>query len=306
MAIQASNIINAKSVQLHRQQRKARVQSLVQLQSPPDLQALTSALQATLELDELLSIFHQEAHQVLPLDGITYRHAESGLLLQQGVSAHHSASYGLSIQNESLGEITLTRSTRFGEEDLAKLEYLLCTLLYPIRNGLRYRAALAGAHIDALTGLSNRAALDQAISREVDLAKRTGMPLHLLVTDLDFFKQVNDRYGHLAGDCVLRSTAAQLKGLLRGSDSVFRYGGEEFVLILPNTDREGALMVAERIRAQIAATACQCDGHFLRVSCSIGLASMAEGDGPHALFDKADKALYRAKQNGRNRVECAA
>lgn len=304
MATPASNIIDAKTINQRRLYKKAGVQSLARLESPPDLQQLTHVLQTSLELEEILRLFHLELHALLGLEGLKYRHGESGLMLQQGLPARHSASYGLSLQDETLGELTVSRSQPFGEEELAQLEHLLCALLYPIRNGLRYRAALASAFVDPLTGLNNRAALDRALSREVELAHRTDMPLHMLICDLDLFKQVNDNHGHLAGDCVLRSTGRLINQMLRGSDEVFRYGGEEFVLLLPGTDRDGALQVAERIRHAVAETVCECEGQGLRVTTSIGLAGLGEGDDGNSLFDRADKALYRAKEMGRNRVEC--
>ena len=302
MATQASNIIDVTQIRPRRPGQKATVQSLARLESPPDLQHLSTLLQTTLELDEMLRLFHEEIAEHLPVDGLVYRHAELGLLLQQGLIGCHSASYALSLQNEALGELSISRSQPFAEQDLATLEHLLCALLYPIRNGLRYRAALASAFLDPLTGLSNRAALDRALAREVELAHRNALPLHLLVLDLDFFKRVNDQYGHLAGDCVLRATGKTVEQQLRQSDELFRYGGEEFVVILPGTDREGALMVAERIRQQVAAMRCECEGNSIPVTCSIGVAALDIHDNANSLFDKADKALYQAKYGGRNRV----
>ena len=302
MAIQANNIIDANTIRERRDQKMASMHSLARLQDPPDLQPLSTALQTTLKLDEMLEIFHHEMSGLLATEGLVYRNAESGQLIRIGVSARHSASYSLSLQDETLGELTLARSQPFAEQDLGVLEHLLCALLYPIRNALRYHNALANAFIDPLTRLNNRAALDQALNREVQLAQRHHQPLHLLMADLDHFKQVNDRFGHLSGDCILRHSAGIIRELLRGSDEVFRYGGEEFVILLPATERAGALQVAERIRQQIAATPCHCEGHSITVTCSIGVAELAAQDSADSLFDRADKALYRAKEEGRNRV----
>ncbi|MBE0511342.1 MAG: GGDEF domain-containing protein [Gammaproteobacteria bacterium] len=302
MATQASNIIDVTQIRPRRPGQKATVQSLVRLESPPDLQQLSTLLQTTLELDEMLRLFHEAIAVHLPVDGLVYRHAELGLVLQQGLIGCHSASYALSLQHEALGELSISRSHPFAEQELATLEHLLCALLYPIRNGLRYRTALASAFLDPLTGLNNRAALDRALAREVELAHRNDLPLYLLVVDLDFFKKVNDQYGHLAGDCVLRSFANTANQQLRQSDELFRYGGEEFVVILPGTDRDGALMVAERIRQQIASMLCECEGITIPVTCSIGVAALDIRDNAHSLFDRADKALYQAKHTGRNRV----
>lgn len=302
MTIQANNIIDANTIGKRRQQKKATVHSLARIESPPDVQPLASALQTTLELDELIRIFLSEAGEYIPADGISYRHSEGRVLIQQGLQARHSASYGLSLQDESLGELTITRSRPFAEQDLAVLEHLLCALLYPIRNALRYRTALAGAFIDPLTGINNRSALDRALVREVELAHRNNLPLSLLILDLDLFKLVNDTHGHLAGDCVLRGSAARLESMLRTSDQVFRFGGEEFVMILTGTDREAALLVAERLRAGIAEAPYECEGVKIPVTTSIGLTQLDVHDDVNNLFDRADKALYQAKANGRNRV----
>lgn len=302
MAIHASKIIGVESIDTHRTQKKATVQGLARIESPPDMQPLTTALQTTLDVNELLAIFLHEVDGLLSLRGLRYRHPQTGLILQQGAEARHSASYSLSLQDEELGEITALRSQPFAEQDLALLEHLLCPLLYPLRNALRYHSALAGAFVDPLTQVGNRSALDKALPREVELAHRNHLPLSLLVGDLDLFKRINDDHGHLAGDCVLRGSTARIQTCLRGSDQIFRYGGEEFVMVLPGTDRDGALLVAERIRHAVASSPYSCEGKLLSATISIGVALLTVEDDGNSLFDKADKALYRAKSEGRDRV----
>jgi diguanylate cyclase (GGDEF)-like protein len=154
---------------------------------------------------------------------------------------------------------------------------------------------------DALTGLGNRRAFDEALLHEVPRAQRYRVPLSLVMLDLDHFKKVNDEHGHSGGDEVLRHFGRLVKGVIRESDSAFRYGGEEFALLLPHTDADSACVVARRLVERVAATPVQLgQGASLRVTCSAGVAGLATG--PEDMIARADAALYEAKRSGRNRV----
>jgi diguanylate cyclase (GGDEF)-like protein len=160
------------------------------------------------------------------------------------------------------------------------------------------------AHTDPLTQVLNRRALTTRLAAEIDRAHRYQSVLTLLMLDLDHFKVVNDTYGHLVGDDVLREVAAFLQDQIRSVDVVARYGGEEFVIVLPETPLAGAIAFAERVRAQIEKRAfCETQGP-LSVTVSVGV-SVCPSDGVESaedLFARADDALYRAKAEGRNRV----
>lgn len=282
----------------------APVVSLARGVEAPDTLRLTTALQTTLDLEQLLRIFSDTVQETVPHQGLTYRNDERRFVLAVGHTGRHHCSYRLNLLGTELGEVAMSRNKRFSEQDLAQVEYLLCTLVYPLRNALHYRDALAAAHHDPLTGIGNRAALEDHLAREVALARRHHQSLSLLVVDIDWFKQVNDRHGHTIGDAVLRSVARVTKELLRGDDLLFRFGGEEFVVLLRGTPQDGAMIVAERIRAAIAAASCICEGKDIKVTVSLGVATLREEDGDR-LFDRADHALYEAKQQGRNRVQAA-
>ena|ERR1700733_8384608 len=157
------------------------------------------------------------------------------------------------------------------------------------------------AQIDALSGLWNRRYFDQRLEAELSLAKRSKRPLAILMLDLDHFKSINDRYGHPMGDEVLRRIGAQLAASVRTEDIVCRYGGEEFAIVAPNISA-GATQLAERLRSAIEQMSFSFGGHEVKVTVSIGAASCDETPDP-TLLHQADAALYRAKQNGRNRVE---
>ncbi len=157
---------------------------------------------------------------------------------------------------------------------------------------------------DALTGLHNRRYMESHLSTLVSQAVKTGRPLSVLIADIDFFKSVNDTYGHDVGDAVLREFAARFRRNTRGIDLACRMGGEEFVVIMPDTDLVRALQVGERLRACIAADPFQLKGNTqLRVTASVGISTLeSRNDTPDTLFKRADKALYSAKRDGRNRV----
>jgi diguanylate cyclase (GGDEF)-like protein len=158
---------------------------------------------------------------------------------------------------------------------------------------------------DGLTKLHNHRYFQDTLSRETKRALRTRQPLALMLVDIDYFKRWNDRLGHAAGDEILRKVASTMSGLLRGTDLLARYGGEEFALLAPNTDLEGALALAEKIRMEIQETdlVISPPSEKERVTVSIGVALYA-GD-RDALFNEADRALYRAKAEGRNCVMVA-
>lgn len=162
---------------------------------------------------------------------------------------------------------------------------------------------------DPLTGALNRYALDEDISMEFSRSKRYKRPLAFIMADIDFFKKVNDTYGHAAGDEVLRAFVALVQKTLRDVDNVYRYGGEEFALVLPETDGEGGMIAAERLRKNIEKFTLKhkTDSSLqISITVSFGVASYAEGDADYkVIIERADTALYRAKGAGRNRVEQA-
>ncbi len=160
------------------------------------------------------------------------------------------------------------------------------------------------ATTDALTSLWNRRMILLILERELARTEREATPLGVLVGDLDHFKQVNDTHGHLAGDAVLREAAQRMKASCRNYDSVGRYGGEEFLLILPGCDAHAAERQAERLRAAIESQPVETPDETLAVTCSFGATSVPPGKlaTPEGVIQVADNALYQAKKRGRNRV----
>ncbi|MCK5090942.1 MAG: GGDEF domain-containing protein, partial [Gammaproteobacteria bacterium] len=160
------------------------------------------------------------------------------------------------------------------------------------------------AMTDALTGLHNRGWLDDAFDREVKRSERDQLPLSLIMIDVDNFKKYNDDYGHLAGDHVLTAAARSIRSPLRPNDLVARFGGEEFAVLLPNTDKEGALRAMKKVKARVGQITCDVNGQSIPIpTFSAGLAVYNEGETLGAYIERADQAMYRAKSLGRDRVE---
>lgn len=306
MATQFSNISDI---------QEEKLTPFTQLAAKPQIKSetlirLSTFLQTTLDYQGLLTIFQREIASAVLVDGIVFEHEELEINFTLGQLGVHSSNYQLKAQGEYLGDITFYRSTRFREHELANLEALLGTLVYPLRNAIRYQGALNQAYRDPLTGAGNRILLDDSLKREMELSKRFGYDLSVLMLDLDHFKSINDGFGHMIGDEVLKAIVQQIKTCIRQTDICFRYGGEEFVVLLNNANLANARLIAERIRMTISDLSIETNKGRLQVTISSGLAMLKEGDTEASILERADKALYQAKHSGRNKVcvckECHA
>ncbi len=260
-------------------------------------------LQSTLELEKLIELFDDEMAAVVPHEHLSYENQDEGIKYDIGKAAIHRSIYSLVLFGKKMGEIIISRNSKFVDVEINKIESLISALIYPLRNALLYKQAVEKAYSDPLTGLNNRAAFDKSIEQEIDLATRHGHTLSLMMLDLDRFKQINDNYGHIVGDAVLKSFADCIMECMRSSDIVFRYGGEEFVILLRNTKVAGAKLLAERMRKKVEKMKFDYNNIKLNISVSIGLVEFQEGDDRLKLVERADALLYKAKEGGRNRVE---
>lgn len=203
--------------------------------------------------------------------------------------------------------IPLTGSTRLEAGDRVALgtHVLKLVAMDPLERQF-HETLIDKSTRDPLTGLSNRGATLGELQTGFELSHRHSRPMAVIMCDLDCFKQINDKYGHAGGDQVLRTFGERITSKLRGTDIAGRIGGEEFLIILPETDLDGAMQLGERLRATIADEPMVVDGISLMVTCSLGVAerSSEDRDGG-ALLARADAALYGAKHRGRNRVVSA-
>lgn len=156
---------------------------------------------------------------------------------------------------------------------------------------------------DGLTGVFNRRYMEVKVREEFGRCKRYGGELSIIMFDIDFFKKVNDGYGHQCGDFILKSVSSRISSIIRNVDYLFRYGGEEFCCMLPETKLDGAMQAAERFRKAVMEMENHFDNSIINITISLGVAGLNEGIGTVEMFiKKADEALYRAKHEGRNRV----
>jgi len=200
-----------------------------------------------------------------------------------------------------LGVLSMARfqGAAFGERDL-DLVQLLGEMAAPHLDVARLAVL---SNTDDLTLLYNRRYVNDVLPREMDRARRYGHDLSVLMLDLDHFKKVNDTHGHEIGDQILRGLGDRLRAFGRFADVPSRWGGEEFLVVLPETGASRAREVAERLRRGAGEQPYRTDAGPVRVTLSIGVASLQAGDDPTSLVRRADEALYRAKRAGRNRVE---
>ncbi|MEB3236887.1 MAG: diguanylate cyclase [Candidatus Sericytochromatia bacterium] len=190
----------------------------------------------------------------------------------------------------------------FSDKDLALLESIASLASSAIYNAQMYKRATE----DALTGLYFRSYLETRMEEEAHRAQRTGGELSILLSDIDHFKRFNDTYGHAVGDDVLRHVAQTIRKTIREDDVASRFGGEEMVVLMPDTGPAGAAVLAERLRASIESNPLPgSDGEPLKVTVSIGHASLQPGEEPKHMLERADLAMYRSKHGGRNRVSAA-
>ena len=263
---------------------------------------ISSALQTTLEFNELIAIFSNQIANKIPHNAYVYINDEFGLETKSGVFTRHSCNYALKAEQQQLGELKLMRNHRFSNNDLQLLEGLLCCLIYPLKNATLFHQALKMAYTDPLTQAHNRNSFNDVIKREMSLATRNSQDLSLIFFDIDHFKFINDNYGHDCGDSVLASSAKWIKESLRESDIVFRYGGEEFVVLLSDTDADGAKLLAERIRSSIEHHTIAYGMDVIKITASLGISTLRDDDNIDSFVKRADNAMYIAKNNGRNQV----
>jgi diguanylate cyclase (GGDEF)-like protein len=263
---------------------------------PHKVMELLLRLQATLDVRRVVTILAEEIEASVAVDGVVYHAPDGDVLLRRGRQARNATVYRLRTDaEEHLGELRLSRSRALTEADHHAVHRLLGLGHLALRNALKHHLLQRQVRSDPLTGLCNRAAFDERLMEEMELARRHGEPLALLVADIDAFKGVNDRHGHLLGDRILGHVANIVRREARSSDLVFRYGGDEFVVCARRTDHDGALRLRQRLRDALAAQPLREGGEIYPVSLSIGAASLCAEDTPQSLFARADMAMYAIK-----------
>jgi diguanylate cyclase (GGDEF)-like protein len=265
------------------------------------------ALAATHDVAQLLRVIVETAVESTSASG-GVAVGPNGEIVQSGTPGQRDEriEFPLTTGTTDFGSLILF-GTRFDDEARMTAASLAAHAVVALENARLHRIVERQALVDGLTGLANRRQCEDALAAEVARIDRFGGSLAVVLADLDDFKDVNDRHGHQAGDAVLREFGQVLAETLRDVDLAARWGGEEFLLVLPGTDGEGGELVAERVRTAFAGrTVLAADGTPIAVTASFGVASLPPAASGSELFAAADGALYDAKRTGKNRVVTAS
>ncbi len=266
---------------------------------------LANQLHSSLDLNKIMQQMIEGILQEVKIEHFEYHHQTYEIHIIWKKLKAASFSQQLLLDTEDLGQIILSREEPFEKKELLKFKHLFGLLWYPLKNGLQYYQAIQSSLHDPLTGLLNRGALQQILHKEIESAKRHLQTLSVLLLDVDHFKMINDQYGHIAGDEILKILGKQLSSWIRKSDNIFRIGGEEFLILMNNTPLKGAKRLAERICRAVDKMDCSLDKQNvenIHITISIGVAEFHSSDTEMSLLERADQSLYTAKQLGRNQI----
>lgn len=265
-------------------------------------QTLLAQLQTSLDLQEQLQLFAMAAGNILPLSGVELQTAVGEFQAAGSAQARYQQRSLLMLKDQCLAKLQYCSDQPFTPLVCKKLQVLEVEWLYPLRNALIVTRLQQMALKDTLTGLGNRRFFDDSLDKAIQLSKRTQGQCAVLLLDLDNFKQVNDSFGHTAGDDILIAVASAMHSTLRATDSLFRFGGDEFAVLLTGDDVTSSELIGRRlVKAILRQHFCQ--QH--QVTASVGIARWQTNQSASDLFTAADKALYQAKDAGKNRVRQA-
>ena len=254
--------------------------------------ALLEQLQTTLELDKLLNIFAMEASKYIDFSGLYFQNSGLKSIVRGSKPGKSERQFELKINDHFLGLLTYAINTPVSLTNYKKLNELHEHLIYPINNAIQYKKAIDLAMQDGLTSLGNRRYFDEQLKRAMHHANRHQKHIGLIVADLNKFKLVNDTFGHHIGDEILINFGIALKSSTRDSDSVFRFGGDEFAIIVEDAGNESLSVIEKRINEAIKNDILLTK---YQVSCSLGSTFMNRADTESSLFKRADKDLYDNK-----------
>lgn len=265
---------------------------------------LTQELSRHLDLYQLLDMSLQHTKEMLDVCGIAFKPTDRTHqfhLANVGCESIYHLPCEIHNDDYTVGSLMFYSHEPISDLKANLLEVVARVLITPITNAITYMQALALAKTDALTQLGNRRHLDESLRKIVAQSCRHNLITSLMIIDIDHFKKINDNYGHQVGDQVIQSIADSIRDVARETDLSFRMGGEEFVVVMQNTNLDGAEKLAERLRESISRK----NHHQLieQITVSIGVAQLDYAEDNALLIARADQALYKAKSNGRNMVQ---
>jgi len=255
---------------------------------------------------QLINAFISEVRYAVPCDGIKYKEDRLGFNFIDGVICQHQCNYEVKSDEQLLGNICFSRDSEFLDTELVEIENLLAGLVRPLQRALQYQQAVRFALRDNLTGLRNGSSYYDNITHEIERARRYRIAFSLLLINLDNFREINELYGRCAGNSVLVEVARRLEHVARSSDIIFRKGGDEFLIFLPNTAKTAAIKVAERIKKSVLSESCVVENNDVSFTMSIAVVTVLPNDSAFKLIGRADKALFQAKILGKDRIQAEA
>ncbi|MFV9614661.1 MAG: GGDEF domain-containing protein [Gammaproteobacteria bacterium] len=261
-----------------------------------------SRLHENLDFYQLFNTFINELRATVPCDSIAFENKSMEISLVNGSAGRHHCEYTLKYEGLSLGKIRITRDSKLLDQELDIIETMLAGLTLPLRNALRYQQAIRFSLRDELTGLRNESYYHDIVDLEIKRSHRYKNPFSLLMFDLDDFENINAQYGREAGDAILHQVAGRIGEKARSSDVVYRNGGDQFLVFLPNTDKAEAMVVATRIKDFALARTCKHEDKLISFTLSVGVVTVTHGDTVDKLIDRADKATFHAKILGKDRI----
>ena len=264
---------------------------------PAAIHSLLEKLQTTLNIEELITIYATHAKQIINFSGLQFQSTLGVAQITNSDNSQPPYSFDLNINNEYVGKLIYFCQYPLTGHIEQKLTSLHRALVYPLRNALMYSRVLTLATKDTLTGLNNRSQFNDSLAQKLERCRRQRRSFSLMLLDLDNFKQVNDNYGHKIGDDVLKEFSHVLCSSIRGTDSVFRFGGDEFAVLIDDPAFTTNKVIAQRIMQLVAQSQLM---KQYNVTTSIGFTLASSQDCENEIFARADKGLYKAKASGRN------
>lgn len=249
--------------------------------------------QGKLELGFIFEIFAREVEKQIDISRLVWSFEETTTLIRRGQATPHRQTFVLRFGDNELGKLQYATPYPLDKDEISLLHTYHRLFAGPLNNAIEYRRVKNMALRDYLSGLGNRSCFEQDIQHAIAMSERRNVGLVLMMFDLDNFKQVNDKYGHLDGDKVIRRFAALLKQAVRSSDRCYRIGGDEFAVLLQPATDQSAIHVSQRVEQLMHEDPTL---RNLRIGASIGYAEYQKGDTNTTLVDRTDRQLYRHKR----------
>ncbi|GAA58940.1 GGDEF domain protein [Pseudoalteromonas sp. BSi20652] len=258
---------------------------------------LVAELQTSLIIEDVLAIYAKFTKKLLNFTGLQFQSTLGTTQTSESDINSKPYIFDLAIGKEHLGQLIYFSKYPLSQTIEKKLRAFHTALVYPLRNAMMYSRVLRLATKDSLTGLNNRSQFNDVLSQKLENCRRYQRPFSLMLLDLDNFKQVNDTFGHKIGDDTLKEFANVLQSSIRATDSVFRFGGDEFAILIEDPEFTTNKVVAERIMRFVRHSSIMSK---YKVTVSIGYTLATSNDCDVEIFSRADKGLYKAKASGRN------